>query len=362
VEASWAFTLHRHMTTDRQINAIPMFGQYNPAWASPMTGYLYANASGKNLSDDYFRSIQGLSNVTVRNFEGSSDYNALQVSVRRNMTRHLSYGLAYTWSKIMSLAGTSPYWPDKYRNWGPSYAPVPHVLAVNYVYELPNLGQRLNLKPLGWVTDRWNLSGIVQWRSNRLSGVPGISFTGTSATNPQPNWTGSAEGARMLVTGDPTLPANQVSFVGGPAVAVNGGYGINGTPGNQLLNESVFVIPYPCSNTPASTPQMGVGQSLSCFGNAGAGSLIKIPGTGTNNWNMTLAKSFPLKNEKRVFMFRAEAYNVFNHTQFSGYNISPSYDWNSWKSGVLVQTNSQLGRYNNTLNPRQMSMSLRFQF
>ena len=63
-----------------------------------------------------------------------------------------------------------------------------------------------------------------------------------------------------------------------------------------------------------------------------------------------------------MLMFRAEMYNIFNHTQFSAANTSPQYDWNQWKAGVLKQTNANLGRYTATLNPRQMSMSLRLQF
>src|ERR1035437_3545364 len=94
----------------------------------------------------------------------------------------------------------------------------------------------------------------------------------------------------------------------------------------------------------------------------GIGTRLPVPGTRMFNWDMTFQKNFPLKSEKRVLMFRAEMYNIFNHTQFSGYNISPSYDYASWKNGILVQTNSSLGRYTSTLNPRQMSMSLRFQF
>jgi hypothetical protein len=61
-------------------------------------------------------------------------------------------------------------------------------------------------------------------------------------------------------------------------------------------------------------------------------------------------------------MFRAEMYNIFNHTDFSSWNIGPSYDWSNWLNGNLVQTSSSLGRYSAALNPRQMSMSLRFQF
>jgi hypothetical protein len=284
------------------------------------------------------------------------------------MTRHLSYGLNYTWSKTMGLSAASPYWKDKYRNWQPVYAPVPHVLAANWVYEAPSLSRKLNLKPLSWVTDNWVISGMWQWRSNRRTGVPGISFSNTNAvTNAQANWTGSAESARMMVVGDWKL-ADGASFVGGSAVSsqqgnpLAAGYGPNGTPGNQLINESAFRIPYPCSYTPAATPQLGIGQSMDCFGNAGAGNLITVPMTRVDNVNMMFAKSFPLKSEKRVLIFRAEMYNILNHTQFSGFNVSPTYDWSNWKNGNLVQTNNNLGRMTAAMSPRQMSMSLRFEF
>ena len=172
----------------------------------------------------------------------------------------------------------------------------------------------------------------------------------------------------MMVVGNPNLSSGQASFVGGAAVSTSQGspaafgYGPNGTPGNQLLNMSAFQIPYPCSATPAATPQLGIGENMECFGNAGAGSIVKIPDTQVMNFDVTLTKKFPLKSEKRVILFRAEVYNIFNTSQFNAWNISPTYDWSNWKNGVSVQTNSQLGRFSGTLNPRQMSMSLRFQF
>jgi hypothetical protein len=102
---------------------------------------------------------------------------------------------------------------------------------------------------------------------------------------------------------------------------------------------------------------------MSCFGNAGAGSLIPLPGTRLFNWDMTFSKAFPLgKEERRQILFRAEMYNIFNHTQFTGGNITPSYSWPLWQSGVLQQTNASLGRYTSAANPRQMSISARFQF
>jgi hypothetical protein len=373
LEAAYVMNLSKYTPIARQLNAVPMYSQYNPANYNPNVDYLPPNTAGKALNDNYFRPLAGLGALRTVDFAGDSTYHSLQVSVRRNFSRRLSYGFAYTWSKSMSAFGStaqgysyattrSPYFSDDFRNYGPSYQPTPHVISANYVYEVPGLGQKFNIKPLGWVTDHWTVSGITQWHSNIRVGVPAISFSGTTSTNPQNNWTGGYETARMLVVGNPQLPSDQVSFKGNTPLVQAPGANANGTPGNQLLNESVFVIPNPCSWTPGPTPQQGIGQSLSCFGNAGAGSLIPIPGTRILNFDMTFGKAFPLKSERRQILFRAEMYNIFNHTQFTAANIAPQYSWPLWQQGILQQTNANLGRYTAAANPRQMSMSLRLQF
>jgi hypothetical protein len=254
---------------------------------------------------------------------------------------------------------------------------------INYVYEAPNLGQKLNFKPLGWVTDHWTWSGLTQIRSNIMTGIPGITLSNTSTNNPLENWTGSTEGVRPFVVGNYRLSSigqsAQYNGLGAPAVSqisaalpagsTAPGYtttqyavNANGSAGNQVINEAFIQQPFPCSATPAANPVFGVGPSMECLGNAGAGSLLNIPGTHIFNFDMTFAKNFPLKSEKRVLVFRAEMYNIFNHAQFTGANTGPSYDWNNWKNGVLVQTANNLGRYTGTVNPRQMSMSMRLQF
>lgn len=373
LEAAYVFNLSKHLPIARQLNAIPMYSQYDPANANPNVAYLPPNTSGKTLADNYLRPLAGLGALRTVDYAGNASYNSLQVTVRRNFTRRLSYGLAYTFSKTMSAFGAtasgypytntqSPYFPDKFRNYGPSYSPTPQVAAINYIYDVPGLGQRFHIRPLGWVTDHWTISGITQIRSDIRVGVPAISFSGTTSTNPQMNWTGSYELARMMVVGSPQLPSGQVSFAGNTPLVQSPGANANGTPGNQLLNESAFVIPNPCSWTPGPTPQQGVGQSLSCFGNAGAGSLIPIPGTRMFNWDMTFSKAFPLKSEKRQLIFRAEIYNIFNHTQFTAANIAPQYNWPLWQAGILQQTNANLGRYTAAASPRQMSMSVRVHF
>jgi hypothetical protein len=419
LDASWVFNLRRHVPATTPINYQPLNSQYATSWASPMAQYLLnpaknggltqGNESGLDLSANYFYGpslcggcVFGLGGINAENFDMSSDTHSLQINLRRNLTRHLSYTFAYNFSKTMNtfgnggngnVGGHDALFPDKFRNWGATFLPAPQTISVSYVYEAPNLGQKLNFKPLGFITDHWTWSGITQWRSDAMTGIPGISFANTNSTSdPQENWTGSSDGARMFVTGNYRLSsigqspqhnglgANAVSTpsaaLGTGSQEVAGGVSAsyttaqynaspntpNGSPGAQLINEQFMTIPFPCSATAAANPIYGIGESMECYGNAGGGSPLNIPGTRVLNFDMTFAKNFPLKSEKRVLIFRAEMYNIFNHPDFSGWNIGPGYDWNNWKNGVLVQTSNNLGRYTGTLNPRQMSMSLRLQF
>jgi hypothetical protein len=378
VQAGYVMVLGRHSAISQTINratslGTPMgsgalFNELQPAALDPtkeyLDRYLPGNASGRSLSEDYFRTqFPGYGNVTYQHFGGTSNTHSLQASVRRNFTERLSYSVSYTWLKTMSLIGNrSAIFTDKQRNWGPSYAPTPMFAVFTYVYQVPNLSEKLGIRPLKWVTDNWEWSGVTQLRQNIRASIPTITFANTNSTDRvTPNTTGtSAEGARMNVVGDWRLPADQVSFSGGPT---NVNIGVNGTPGNALINNAAFMIPEPCSLTPQANRRTGIGQDMACFGNAGAGSLLTIPGTRVNNWDMTFRKRFPFKNEQRVLEFRAEMYNIFNHTQFIAATIGQSYDWMSYKTnGTLVPTNGSTGRYTNTVSPRIMSFALRFQF
>jgi hypothetical protein len=303
--------------------------------------------------------------MSYQNWAAGGNYNALQISLRRNFKRHLSYGLAYTFSKSMGIVGTySEIFPTKFRNWGPSFNPAPQVAVLNYVYEAPNLGEKLHFKPMGIITDHWSISGITQFRSDRMTGYPSTGYANTnSTTNVAVNNTGtSLEGATALVVGNPELPAGTASFLGGPttAAALNGS--LNGTPGNQILNNGSVLPVLPCSLTPQANPRLGIGQNMECFGNEGPGSLFTVPDTRVNNWDVTFTKAFPLKKEGRSLSFRLETFNLFNHTQFNGWTVGQTYDWANYKNGVSIPQNGSTGRFTSALQPRLMSMTLRLVF
>ena len=141
LEASWVFNLRRHTLLAHDQNPIyALYNQYQPSDINPLNAYLAQyigpganNASGMNYNDNYTRPIQGYGNMTYSSFAGSQDYHALQVTMRRNFTRHLSYGVSYNFSKIMGISSRSDIFPDKFRNWAPSYTPTPQVLSINYV-------------------------------------------------------------------------------------------------------------------------------------------------------------------------------------------------------------------------------------
>ncbi len=79
VEAAYVFNLSKHIPATYQLNAIPMFAEYNPANANPNVAYLPPNTNGKNLNDNYFRPLPGLGALTYVNFSENASYNSLQV-------------------------------------------------------------------------------------------------------------------------------------------------------------------------------------------------------------------------------------------------------------------------------------------
>jgi len=318
VDASWVANLRRHFFQTRNLNKIPKFSEYDPANADPWSPYTPKRA----LSAEYFRPYQGWGTINMGNFEGSTYYHSLQVSVRRRMTRNLSYSVAYTWSKTMQY-GTFNDFPD---SWGKRPTGNDQVFALSYVYNVPGLGKRLGSKLLGGFLDGWSISGITRFMSGGYM-TPGYSWSGTTTARPAPWQTGSADGARLNLLGDPFLPKSERTF-------------------NRQFKTEMFAPPAPCSYT---------NQTDACFGNMGYNILI---GPGVNNWDMTFAKQIPLGLPERFALrFRAEVFNIFNHTQFSGVDTGAEFNVTT-----LQQTDVNFGRYTSARPPRQMSFSLRFEF
>jgi hypothetical protein len=222
----------------------------------------------------------------------------------------------------LGTTAASAYFPDRTRNYGVTSQDRTHVLAINYVYELPKLGQQLGSKALGAILDDWTLSGVTSYTSGTPF-TPSLNWNGTA-----PEVTGSEEAAVVNVVGDPYLPVAQRAF------------------GRNFRTE-MFTAPVPCSAT---------NQTVACFGNAGVNIMR---GPGWSNWDVTFAKQIPLGlGEGRALRFRAEFYNIWNHAEFNAYDTAARFN----ASAPYALSAPNFGAYVSTRAPRQISMSLRLQF
>jgi hypothetical protein len=307
LDVSYVGSLARHLIIQRNINSIPMYARFNPANADPTTG--------SPLADNFLRPYLGMGTINMRTFDATSNYHSLQAALNRRMANGLQYGVAYTWSKTLGVAaadfgGVSYYFPMRRWNYGPLSYDVNHMLVFNYIWEIPALGKRVGNKLLGAFTDDWQLAGITAF----MSGLP---FTPGFSTTDGQDITGSQEGARITLVGDPHLPKDQRSFA-------------------RNFNTAAF----------ARTPQRS-------FGNAGVG-ILRYPGW--SNWDISISKRIPWKGEARYFQLRGEFYNAWNHPEFNSYDASARFN------PAGQQVNANFGALNGTRDPRKIQLSLRLMF
>ena len=126
---------------------------------------------------------------------------------------------------------------------------------------------------------------------------------------------------------------------------------------NPILDKSQRSINGTAFNTAAiGAPPVAACQvpnpAFICWGNAPKD---VFRGPGINNWDTSLFKNIPI-TERWSAQFRVEAYNVFNHTQFTTVNTAAVFN------AAGQQTSGTFGQYTAAANPRQLQLALRIMF
>jgi hypothetical protein len=225
-----------------------------------------------------------LANTTTWLSEGVSSYNALQVDVNRRFSKGLQLRGVYTYAKNLddgtawnsSVAANAPgfvMFPlNPKLDYGPSTTDVRHLAVINGTYELPiGHGKTFLNSVSGWrnkAISGWSLSAIETLQS-------GLPFTPQLGFNPSNN--GDSR--------NPVRPSWNPAFSGRV---------ISGSP-SQYFNPNAFVVP------PNGT-----------YGNVGRDVLN---GPGLAELDISALKNTSL-TEKMNLQFRAEFFNVVNHTNF----------------------------------------------
>jgi hypothetical protein len=247
---------------------------------------------------------------------GSSSYNSAQINYRHTSGR-LQTLIGYTFSKAF----------DDSSGYGEQINPYNHRLTrglsafdstnnfvASYSYTLPidKMGGPKRL------TNGWAVSGITVF----ATGLP-VTLVETDDRS----LLGTGFGGPI------TLPVDTLQLTGVPLVITN-----PRTNGGQYFNPSAF--------------------GPSALGTEGDARRRYFHGPGINNWNFALIKNTQI-NERVSLQFRAEFFNIFNHTQFlapsglQGYNIV---------NGVTTPTSSSFGQVSGAADPRIGQLALKLYF
>jgi hypothetical protein len=286
------------------------------SWANNLSTACGNDANG-------LRPYVGYSSINKLVDAASSNYNAFELGARRN-AGGLQLSFSYTYSH--SIDDSSSRQDGNLVN---TYDPAANRASSNF-------DQRHNLS-LGYVWD------IPVFRSKDLKGklLGGWQYSGIATFSTGSPFTVTFPGDNAGVGNGITTTAAYADIVGDPKagghVAIPGG-------GIQIYNPNAYAAP----------------RGLT-FGDSGRNSLSNPNRT---NFDMSIFKSFAVK-ESMHFEFRAEAYNIFNHTELGyingdgGSGASNSANLNSGTSGFGGTNFLQILSAH---NPRILQLGAKFIF
>ncbi len=249
------------------------------------------------LAADFLKKYQGYGTIGLRTLGGSSNYHSLQVSMSKRLGQSLNVGLAYTYSKAMGTANAYGDFINPVCSRCADYRRLAfdrtHLAVINYDWRLPGLkNQNWLLKS---AVNGWQITGITQF----ISGQPEDVNAGINNININQRLGGSwTEASRGFFTADPNISKTRDKF----------------------FNYETIRLPT-------------VAQALAQKGAYPRNFLIR---PGVNNTDLSLFKNFDLGNDsKRNLQLRVEAFNVFNHAQFSDMNRNVT--WSNFNTYLADQ-------------------------
>jgi hypothetical protein len=238
----------------------------------PAPGCPGSLASGTVFYPSTTKANPNVANTTSWVSQGVSNYNALEVDVRRQLAHGLQLRGVYTFASNLddgsawntSVSANTPafvMYPGNPRlDYGPAATNIRHAGAINGTWQLP-FGHGL--------INGWSLSGIATLQSGfPLSPQLGYNPTGNGDTR------------------NPVRPNRAAGFQGP----------LYSKTVKQWFNPAAFTAPYPGT-----------------FGDLGRDTLT---GPGLSELDLSVAKSTTIREGLRA-QFRAEFFNVLNHSNFT---------------------------------------------
>ena len=281
-------------------------------------------ANADTNEPDYVR-YKPYGSINMASHSDTSNYNSLQVTARRNVSSGLTLLANYTWSKTLgyttSFQGVAdPF--DSHRNYGFLPWDRSQLLNFSYIYQMPSKAAKHSWNRFAkGVLDSWQLSGVTRYQTGSpivptISGITCHDLTqdvSPSAYNPNFNECGSNGNKGFK----PYFDNGQSQFSGGSI----GWYGTN----DIALHPNVNWVE-------GSSPNVGgywVGAGSVGLPGVNKFGTFETPiyrGPGLWNYDLTLFKSFPFGENRRVEV-RIAAFDIFNHANPQNPNMGTSWEW-----------------------------------
>lgn len=298
-------SLGRHLVGVLDVN-MPHIGDFqNAGISAPFLGS-FSNLEMLNL----VRPFKGWDAINTFTPVFTSNYNSLQAQFQKRLSGNSLIVANYTWSKNLTTASNDyrapQYTYDLNAEYGPADIDRRHVFTGSYVYTLPFYKSQQGFT--GHVLGGWELSGIGYLYS-------GLHYTASASTFSQdPAGLGlngnTFSGARPDLIGDPQQGAPHTI--------------------SQWFNTSAFGF-VPSGEIRPGNEKRGT-----------------IEGPPMVRWDASLYKNTNV-TERVSVQFRAEAFNVLNHTNFNTF-LSTRFG------------SSLFGKIGSARDPRIMQMALKLIF
>ena len=261
-------------------------------------------------SSDFVRPYAGYDSITYYTFDGNAFYNSLQVNISRQFLKTLTFSAAYTLSQVKSDTVSEDTATNQISDQRFDYqlAPWDHknLFVASFVWDMPGLARMMGEnKVASVILNHWTLAGFTTLESGSpLELTPSLSSGGDFTTRVlgTPSETGDA--ARFFLNGKPQY----------------------GTAAGSI-NASAFVVPQ--------------------IGQIGPYPRTYARNPGLYNEDLSIYKNIPFgESGVRYIQLRLEAYNAFNHPEYSGYNLSTAITNAAGNTSGTTGPNSLFANYN----------------
>ncbi len=315
LDAAYVGSISRHLQDNRNLNYVPYGANYAAQNQDPQKLLATPTAllGNNSLTQPFLVNYYGYNNITVYESQATANYNSAQIALNRRAGDSLFFGIAYTWSKAMTTASsdTSSVRVDNFQklaNYGPASFDRSQIFVANYVYTTPKFMVGNALSRI--FTDSWQWSGVTQFQTGAPF-TPGFSISGAGNSN---------------ITGSNTEDS-RIGIVKGCNP-----YTGSSDPFNRF-NAACFFAPSPGS-----------------IGTESGVNFLRAPGV--IDFDMAIQKSFAIAKEgKARLQFRVDAFNVFNHANYTGLNTTLNFNSYPTANGIVTGlptiTTTALGRNGN---------------